>query len=279
VQITGLTVLENAYTGTGDHVCVVWSDGRGHCVGYFERFVAPDWEAPHAPIVEVAGAHYVRTANGRVFRSGDPPSGLSALDEQYVEQLVATLSFGVCARLRGGRVHCAASETPETMCDLRTPHGGRVPDLEDAVDLASTERAMCAVRRTGELRCWSTCSVDVPLTVPPIGNVAQIVGGETEFCARLQDGSVRCLENNQDRWRPVSDIDAAALYGGPTATCARTKTRELWCWGRIRRGADSLEIWPPRQLPTADGFDFAAVGDNHVCVATTGAVRCFGRKP
>jgi hypothetical protein len=273
-HITGLTLLGNRETGTDDHVCAVFSDGHARCVGYFDDgFEGPVWEAPETPIVQIAGAYYTRSTSGVVRRSGLGPSELTKLQGEVVDRMAAYLTFGLCAVLHGGQVFCVAPDNPELGCvgGIGAPIGGYVPDLDDAIDLASAGRVMCALRRGGDLRCWSSCSVDDPVALAPISNVAEVTGGR-DFCTRQRDGSVRCLSH--DRWTRVDGVAADRLYGGLWATCARTRAGDLWCWKGLGDG-DSFEL---RRVPTPEGFELGAVGDAHVCFVHEDRIRCIGRR-
>jgi hypothetical protein len=168
-------------------------------------------------------------------------------------------------------VFCVAPDNPELACRAGTnvPVGGYVPDLDDAIDLASCDQVMCALRRRGDLRCWSTCTVDDPIQLAPISNVAELSGGR-HFSARMRDGSVHSLLG--DRWARVEGIVAERLYGGAFATCVRTRG-ELSCWQELGQG-DPFGL---RRLDTPGGYELAAVGDGHVCFAHDERIHCIGR--
>lgn len=276
-RIVGLRILSNRFTGTGDHVCAIDDQGHGGCAGYWdggfataERLTVPQG----ARVVDIVGAHYFRTDDGRVFRRGVAPKGLAALDNRFVEQIVGYFGFGVCARIRGGAVHCVSPENPELGCSTSVPIGGDVPGLDDAVDLAGTRDTTCAARANGALRCWSNCSPTEAVALPPVRNVAGVAATGGSFCVRLRDGSVRCLEG--EGWRDVPGVRAEGLVAGSSATCAWSH-RELRCWAASV--ANERGPGPPRLVQTPEGFEQVAIGDDHLCLAIGATVRCFGRRP
>jgi alpha-tubulin suppressor-like RCC1 family protein len=108
-------------------------------------------------------------------------------------------------------------------------------------------RRRCAVRRTGEVACWSMGEA-FELRARPIAGLRDVVAlsdGGWHACARLRDGTVRCWGKNSCGQlgdgtvvaRPLPGVavpvrDVEELSAGLCHTCARTRAGEVWCWGR-----------------------------------------------
>ncbi|MDC0675499.1 RCC1 domain-containing protein [Nannocystis radixulma] len=124
--------------------------------------------------------------------------------------------------------------------------GGAVV-ASDSPLLARGDAIGCAVRRTGEVACWSMGEA-FELRARPIAGLRDVVAlsdGGWHACARLRDGTVRCWGKNACGQLgdgtvvarplpgvavPVRDVDE--LSAGFCHTCARTRAGEMWCWGR-----------------------------------------------
>ncbi|MCY1058791.1 hypothetical protein OV142_27180 [Nannocystis sp. SCPEA4] len=190
--------------------------------------------------------------------------GEAAADPPLATDIVETISAGGihCGRRRSGRVSCVkAGPVVLRSGDVVHDRPGRDVPLSDAVQLvrggaivapdspllARGDAIGCAVRRTGEVACWSMGEA-FELRARPIAGLRDVVAlsdGGRHACARLRDGTVRCWGKNSCGQLgdgtvvarplpgvavPVRDVDE--LSAGFCHTCARTRAGEVWCWGR-----------------------------------------------
>ncbi|WAS97127.1 RCC1 domain-containing protein [Nannocystis punicea] len=169
-----------------------------------------------------------------------------------------------CGRRRSGRISCVKAEPMVVRSgDVVIDRRGRDVPLHDAVQLIRNgaivppdsplfasgpdQDIACAVRRTGEVACW-TLDGEFELRARPIAGLRDVVAvsdGGKHACARLRDGTVRCWGENSCGQlgdgtvvaRPLPGVvvpvrDVEELSAGRCHTCARTRAGEVWCWGR-----------------------------------------------
>lgn len=138
---------------------------------------------------------------------------------------------------------------------------------------------------------------DEPITCAATPCVKQIVGGENHFCARLDDGTVRCwgaaehgVLGGGASGKPstVAGLEAVALLGaGGSSTCALLTDGKVRCWGANDTGQLGLAVDPPiyDEDDHATPADVAlpkvakalSVGPRSACAALDdGAIWCWG---
>jgi alpha-tubulin suppressor-like RCC1 family protein len=153
---------------------------------------------------------------------------------------------------------------------------------------------------------------DVPVVCDASPCATQLVAGQSHFCVRISDGTVRCWgENVYDALgfvpEPTEDdandggadagstVQAVADLNGVTklsaagsTTCARLDDGSVKCWGDNRRGQLGLELDPPvadydpHPTPTVVPLESAAsrvdLGPGIGCAAlASGKLWCWGR--
>lgn len=210
-----------------------------------------------------------------------------------------------CAVARAGTVWCWGANGHGELADgTTTPTGWpvRVNGLEGAVEVAAGDTHSCARRGDGEVACWGynlygqsgdgttppemAPEVDVRTAklVPGLDRVASLTGGMHTFCARLEDGNVKCWGNGEYFLigeRPVQKLARPTLVqalrgvvdmSAMTEACARLgpPSKNVWCWGRAQNDR-------PRARPGTEGAKQVVVGLGHQCVVTgEGRVACWG---
>lgn len=127
--------------------------------------------------------------------------------------------------------------------------------------------------------------------------VADVRAGANHTCALKRDGTVECWGQNVDAQLgdgtttarrtpgPVSGLaTVVALYGGPlsNATCARTASGVVKCWGRNTDGEIDgtlgRSLSTPVDVPDLANAASIAFGGYHLCAGyRSGIVKCSGR--
>ena len=179
---------------------------RGIQIG--SKSTSPPKLAPGSP------GTYMLRSSGDVYFWGynDPYHPDSPLTQHF--QLFPDISSAVDISGRSGRtcvvlqdttVKCWTYSTSETHTDPAT-----VPDLVGAVEVATGDLSSCARLQDGTVKCWGDNSYgelgrgsiggfNLPVDeVVNLTNVSQITCIGSGYCARLQDGTVKCWGyNNQ----------------------------------------------------------------------------------
>ncbi len=217
----------------------------------------------------------VECAKGRLdarsFARGDP-AGDPPVPTDIVELASNTYGWeGIhCGRRRDGRVTCVkVGMTPLRSQDVTlADRTGKSTTLRDASQLVAHGSEICAVRRSGQVVCW-TADERFQLQATPIPGIAdavELASGGWHKCVRQRDGGVRCWGRNQcgqlgdgtvaDRASPGVIVldDAVDLVAGLCHTCARRRSGEVWCWGQ-----HGGEPRAGRAKPTAEYTDFVPI--------------------
>ncbi len=184
----------------------------------------------------------------------------------------------------------------------------RVLGLVDAVRLATDGYRTCALRRSGEVRCWGPSNenarvqprpddVCAPGGAPdrcapaPTGAGATLdqsndlaLGGNT-LCVLRPDGAVACARgpSNADATTPILDLmpipSATAVAAGGT-WCALTVDGAVHCGGGFLAGHERDS--DPVRIDALDGIHATqvTVGGTHACVLDgAGTAWCWGANP
>lgn len=217
----------------------------------------------------------VECAKGRLdarsFARGDP-AGDPPVPTDIVELASNTYGWeGIhCGRRRDGRVTCVkVGMTPLRSQDVTlADRTGKSTTLRDASQLVAHGSEICAVRRSGQVVCW-TADERFQLQATPIPGIAdavELASGGWHKCVRQRDGRVRCWGRNQcgqlgdgtvaERASPGVIVldDAVDLVAGLCHTCARRQNGEVWCWGQ-----HGGEPRAGRAKPTAEYADFVPI--------------------
>jgi alpha-tubulin suppressor-like RCC1 family protein len=209
-----------------------------------------------------------------------------------------------CYLLSDGDVACSGDILPGTTVEDPV----RVPGVHDAIGLAASARAACAVLRDGSVWCWGanlhgalgrgfvTTAETTRFDAEPVPGLSDVVGvgaGVAHHCAVHADGSVSCWgwnaagqlgdDTTSSRASPApaaSYGDVDLVVGTTTTTCARVATGRVTCWGQGELLGDGSSVG--RRTPGAPVRGVARViamdgGYRHVCaVADDGRAFCWG---
>jgi alpha-tubulin suppressor-like RCC1 family protein len=190
---------------------------------------------------------------------------------------LAVGGLDACARTAAGGVVCWTHRV------MRAP---AVAALKGVRSVAIGEEHACAVLDGGALGCWGRddwgsklvrrreAPVIVPTRVPGLAGVTRIAAGSISTCARTTDGNVYC-------WGSAGDLGGESMpRHAPTRVLGVTGARDL-VLGEQSAFAHTSEgafVWgrdPPTHTPSLDEADEVALGREHECSRTGGAVHCF----
>jgi alpha-tubulin suppressor-like RCC1 family protein len=190
----------------------------------------------------------------------------------------------------------------------------RVSGIDDAIDLDSYSRTVCAVRRGGSVWCWGECAegqcgsagagleAHVPVRVSGVDDAISVQIGRYAGCALRVSGEVVCWGNDGARGDgvpyqvnaysttpvPVPGLtEVESLESSTIATCAIRRGGELWCWGAYAVWRAPEYLTPRRITGLGEVLDVALGNlpgrpfgneDGVICVLERGnRVRCWGQ--
>lgn len=229
VSVTGLSSGVNAITSGLATNCALLSSGEMQCWGYNGRGAIGDNTTTNrnAPV-------YVHTSSS----DSTPLGNVTA---------IAGGARHTCAVLSSGGVKCWGNNQFGQLGTGNTTNSNAPVDVSglasSAVAIDAGTFHTCALLNTGNVQCWgynfngelgnnSTTNSTSPVYVQtsstdstPLSNVVSIVGGDSQTCALLNTGDMKCWGQNTygqlgdgtttDRHTPVS---VASLGGTPQAT-------------------------------------------------------------
>lgn len=169
------------------------------------------------------------------------------------------------AQLGLGWYHsCALRPTGEARCWGRPDDNRTRPPPGRYVDIDSSTDATCAARNDGRVSCWGRD--EAGQLAAPLGAFVEVAGGNEHFCARQLSGQVICWGDNTDRQAQAP----ATLFTQITATgfgsCGLLADGTMDCWGQM---APMTGTWR-----MVDGGSF------HLCgIRTDGTLGCSGSRP
>lgn len=168
------------------------------------------------------------------------------------------------------------------------------------------EISTCGLKEDGTVFCWgyndkgqlgvgTKSSRERPKKVLGLSDVVEVSVGYNFACARLASKEIDCWGNNDfgalgdgtktDRSTPkpiaVNVPDAVEIRAFTWNACARTKSGEVYCWGRndwgqLGNGTFEHSTVPVRVEGISDAVRIAG-GQTNTCVLhATGAVSCWG---
>lgn len=236
-----------------------------------------------------------------------PDSVLTALTFM---QVVAG-GFHSCALTAQGAAYCWGRNAFGQL-GTGTTTSSHVPQLVTGGHVFSSLTAgqmhTCGVRRDGVALCWganrwegvgttsggqlgdgTTTNRLVPTVVQGGHQFTHLAAGMTHTCGRLTTGVIRCWGENQYRqlgittaalfvMTPTVVTNATGLVdlqAGANATCGRTSTGTLLCWGLLE-GAATYNTPTPIATPFRNLSLSAAYGCGKV--ETDGRIHCWGSR-
>jgi alpha-tubulin suppressor-like RCC1 family protein len=200
---------------------------------------------------------------------GDPDPDPDPPDSSKPKPDRGTLALGFihgCARMPDGTVRCWGDNGAGQL-GAGVPYGDPafvqqalvpkpVPDIDDAIDIASGLSHTCVLHRAGTVSCW----------------------GVNTF-GQLGDGT---QERSPKPVRVVGLDDAISIAGGQSFMCAIRKDKTVACWGIDDAGqlGDGLKVHHRVTIGAATGVTNAISltgATNHACaVVEGGSVLCWG---
>jgi alpha-tubulin suppressor-like RCC1 family protein len=203
-------------------------------------------------------------SNGGYIGNGYP-SGAAVAVPVAVRQGVLSVGTGnehTCVLLAGGTVQCWGSNgygqlgvPPSTFSVTLASLALPVTGLQNVVQLASGTDFNCVVNTSGLVQCWGSnrqgqlginsllSNFYEPMTVLDLGTVSQVSCGNTQTCAVLTNGDLRCWGGNSQgqqgvgnttnllRPGPVILTRVAEVAPSTSFTCALLINGTVLCWG------------------------------------------------
>jgi alpha-tubulin suppressor-like RCC1 family protein len=258
VAITDVTNI----TAGGAHACaVVGTDSAAYCwgsnqFGQLANSDASDLSTVPLPVAGAQGGTTLRLLGVRRISAGD----------QHTCALVDDGKVVCWGQTQGGRLGNGNNETrpagtqslPQFVYRLidYPPIGQLRNDVQDAADVVAGEAHTCMLTKLGTVECWGSNAngqlaadsaavpdASIPKVVPGLMAVEQISAGARHTCALISK-RVSCWGDNkyQQLGRPsvgsdyipteISTLpDVVEVSAGNNATCARTATGLVYCWG------------------------------------------------
>jgi len=205
------------------------------------------------------------------------------------------------AQVLVGLAACRPHATADGPEPRRERSRARAVAAPAVIDLAAGPYRTCAIRASGELRCWgdngggrlgdgTERTRRYPHPVHGIDDAVQVALGSSHACARHRDGRVSCWGSGsagqlgdgarEDRRTPVAvtDLrDAVDVGTGSTHACAVRADGSVWCWGSNDTGelGDGTRLARPtpvaveglpraRRVRPGRGFTCALLRDDSV---------------
>ncbi|MFK7990773.1 MAG: RCC1 domain-containing protein [Sandaracinaceae bacterium] len=260
-----------ALTAWSGGTCALTETGEVLCWGRSPQGGREDDSSP-TRIARVEGANQLSsggeppivcatTGDGvtRCFGPGGEPPGASGFTFDGD-------SGGACGRAGDGGIVCGSEEGWTAQADAH-----------EVVELAGNEFDLCWRDRSGSVQCRAS-------RPPSLAPVDELVAGETHFCARLADATVRCWGEcvhgpdalaRDDEESPCDPYGASRVplglanvrqIGAGTAFSCALVEGAVRCWGDT----------PWRGELGLDAVTHIAVGPEHLCAISGGEVFCVG---
>ncbi len=161
--------------------------------------------------------------------------------------------------------------------NTRYPTMHDVPGVTEAVRVATSATATCALLRDGTVTCVGDDFGGGPTPIEGITNGVEISGGEHHFCVTTDAGTVRCFGDaaaGEETTVPDGIDDAALAIAFDGETCVQHTGGEVSCWGEAGVTGQSA----PSPLEPIMGLTDAVLLANHCALRDTGAVSCWAER-
>jgi alpha-tubulin suppressor-like RCC1 family protein len=287
VRVEGLDRVVGITAGFW-HVCALRDDGTAWCWGRNDSRQVDAGAATYrtspvridglSDLVDLAAGYYHTCAlrtDGRVFCWGNNTYGQLGRPMSPVITPTEVADLEIVADIASKDSHnCATLGTGEVVCWGYNAYGQigdgtlvdafsvfRVPEIHDAIAVATGHYFTCAVRAEGDrVTCWgddrqlqlgseTPAASRPPQDLAGLGRVSSLALGAEHGCALLQTGRVACWGGNlagvrgdaesgaRGSPREVLGIDDAGRVGaGSYHMCFRNATGGIACWGRNSGG-------------------------------------------
>lgn len=290
VDTTGVGSLVDISTGRFA-TCVVGDGGQVWCMG--------------RNINGLLGQGCLESESGCVTSSTAPLAVQTDTGPLTGARQVAVYTSTACAVLEDDTVWCWGHNTYGQL-GIGSDLVGAVVDVpltETASQLTLSDQGACALGASG-VWCWgSDGSRDGAYpNLEPMTDVAQVVRGQQQYCARKSDGSVTCWgerrgctqtpEDIQTQLYPIANLDgttasATDLAAAAESVCAVLSDGRVWCWGESSRaqlgavvdGSIFKDACDPVEVTGLAGpvASIVAAHDGYCVLLQSGAVQCWGR--
>lgn len=187
-----------------------------------------------------------------------------------------------CVVMAGGAVKCAGVNSQGQLGDGTIADKTTYVDVlglsSGFVEVSAAGNASCARSGTGALWCWGALGGDPRITPVQIADLPSGAAQLSGKCARLQDGTVRCISGTGSS--PVPGLSQVAQLSGQ---CAVLTTGAVQCWGTnvsgvLGDGTTTSRNTPMNVLGLNTGYVQVAMSYDHACaLSNTGRVVCWGR--
>ncbi|MBX3228912.1 MAG: hypothetical protein KIT84_41725 [Labilithrix sp.] len=243
----------------------------------------------------------------------DDDSGEVPFDETERPTIALGYNHG-CARMLDSTVRCWGDNGAGQIGDGE-PFGGTrenvlrpksVPNVSDAIAIASGLAHTCIVRKGGAVSCWGVNSFgqlgdgttnrsSAPVDVIGITNAVAVSGGNSTTCALLADKTISCWGYNgsgnlgdgtkTSSSRPVKVkgvSNAKAVAAAADHTCALVGDGDVVCWGsnatgQLGIGSDDAGAGiGPVKLSLSDVTQVVAAAKFACALEASGRVYCWG---
>ncbi len=223
----------------------------------------------------------------RTPQSPPPVSAASASDGGDGPVIVPALQ-GAASLSIGSREDCAVLRTGRVRC-LRTPKRNEMVDIQGVDDAVFVDEG-CALRRNGQVVCWS-----VPdeagkgaVVVPGVERALRLATTGGRACVVRAPGEVLCWELDSQSSKPIISpmrgiVDAIDIGAGNDGFCVVRREGQILCWGKASYGtlSDAHDVeQAPSAVPDLSDAVEVALGGSHACaLRTSGEVACWGEDP
>jgi alpha-tubulin suppressor-like RCC1 family protein len=343
-----VAVVDSPVSSGLEHTCAILTDNKVACWGKNNRGQLGSVTSGNSDIpivvpgldkVVALGAYSESTcaakSDGTVWCWGSDPSvttGTTLTTPTKVAGLnnIIALAGGdsqsgakhICALDKFGRVSCWGQNTSGQLGngtlsshDLSLPPSAipvEVTNLTDAVSIAASGSATCAIQRAGTVICWgygnqgqvgllvrdptpTTIRISIPVAVAGVNNAVSLAMSSTQSCAVLADGSITCWgfgSTFQNIATPLGFVpttiagisNVASLTLGDHHACALKTDTSVACWGTwfAFSGANQIIQSTPLSVKDASGAAMLGAisvssGADHACaLKEDGNVFCWG---
>jgi alpha-tubulin suppressor-like RCC1 family protein len=255
--------------------CAIADDGTGWCWGqnrFGELGIGLGLNQP-AP-QRVGTGTWTQIAAGRSFACGLQPDGR-----------LRCWGLGTSGQLGNGAL------IGEPM-----PVAVGQDEITDWVDVAAGETHACALRATGELRCWGDNgygqliapletplrTVPTPITTSVVATWTKLALGSAHTCLIDDQAQLWCagyaatgtLADGRGSYLSPAEVEGTwnTVTTGYQTSCAITSTNQLSCWGGNFSGEVGDGTTASRQRPKLLAGSWAAVSaGDHACGLSTAA--------
>ena len=196
--------------------------------------------------------------------------------------------WGMIGDFTYNAIYSQVDHPPQTSGHVPGGNAIRIPQLDDAVELAMSEGDTCLRTSSNDVYCYTADLFKGGDPAPrSMGKFTSIVGGDFAVCGISAEGTVSCWgdatprQGTADPPMPGKDpvvvaglSDVVEIASGGKAVCARRKDGSVGCWSEWGNNDPS---WPTATDTTkVTGATRIAVGYVHACAVVSDTLSCWG---